>query len=112
VRTRARLSEARERAAFRESVVRARLAQEGITDLAVIDTRLEEDALLQGLEDLVASREGQQEDLVAWGIFLLFLTGADAYVSAHLARFPTPIVLESSASPDGRAEIGLRISLP
>lgn len=112
VRTRARLSEARERAAFRESVVRARLAEEGITDLAVIDTRLEEDALLQGLEDLVASREGQQEDLVAWGIFLLFLTGADAYVSAHLARFPAPIELETSASPDGGAEIGLRISLP
>ncbi|MEX2048988.1 MAG: hypothetical protein WEB90_05370 [Gemmatimonadota bacterium] len=112
VRTRARLSEARERAAFRESVVRARLAQEGITDLAVIDTRLEEDALLQGLEDLVASREGQQEDLVAWGIFLLFLTGADAYVSAHLARFPAPIEFESSASSDGRAEIGLRISVP
>jgi hypothetical protein len=112
VRTRVRLSEARDRAAFRESVVRARLAQEGIVDLAVIETRLEEDALLLGLQDLVASREGQQEDLVAWGIFLLFLTGADAYVSAHLARFPTPIELESSASPDGRAEIGLRIALP
>ena len=112
VRTRVRLSEARDRAAFRESVVRARLAQEGIVDLAVIETRLEEDALLLGLQDLVASREGQQEDLVAWGIFLLFLTGADAYVSAHLARFPAPIELESSASPDGRAEIGLRISLP
>jgi len=112
IRTRARLSDARERAALRESVLRAHLAQEGVVDEAVIESRLEADELLQGLEDLVSSREGQQEDLIAWGIFLLFLTGADAYVSAHLSRFPAPIEIESAASADGRAEIAVRIPLP
>ncbi|HUP51766.1 MAG TPA: hypothetical protein VM198_04785 [Longimicrobiales bacterium] len=112
LRTRGRLSEARERAALRESVLRARLADEGVTDPTEITTRLDADAALGGLEDLVSSREGQQEDLIAWGIFLIFLTGADAYVSAHLSRFPTPIEMEASASPDGRGEVMLRIPLP
>jgi hypothetical protein len=112
LRTRGRLSEARERAALRESVLRARLADEGVTDPTEITTRLDADPALGGLEDLVSSREGQQEDLIAWGIFLVFLTGADAYVSAHLSRFPTPIEMEASASPDGRGEVMLRIPFP
>jgi hypothetical protein len=112
LRTRGRLSEARERAALRERVLRARLAAEGIADVAEIRTRLDADEVLGGLEDLVSSREGQQEDLVAWGIFLIFLTGADAYVSAHLSRFPTPIEMEASGSADGRAEVMLRIPFP
>jgi hypothetical protein len=112
VRTRTRLNEARERAALRQSLVRARLADEGITDPAEIENRLNGDETLQDLEDLVSSREGQQEDLVAFGIFLLFLTGADAYVSAHLARFPTPIEMQTSATPDGRAEVMLRVPIP
>ncbi len=112
LRTRARLSEARERAALRESVLRARLAMEGVTDPTEITTRLDADPALGGLEDLVSSREGQREDLIAWGIFLIFLTGADAYVSAHLSRFPTPIEMEASASPDGRGEVMLRIPFP
>jgi len=112
IRTRVRLSEARERAALRETLVRARLAEEGVTDAAAIETRVEADQVLQGFEDLVSSREGQQEDLVAWGIFLLLLTGADAYVSAHLRDFPTPIELETSAAADGRPEIRFRIPFP
>ena len=112
IRTRIRLSEARERAGLRESVARARLATEGVTDPVEIESRLEDDPPLQGLRDLVSSREGQQEDLIAWGIFLLFLTGADAYVSAHLARFPTPIDMQAAAGADGRAEVMLRIPFP
>ena len=112
LRTRARLSDARERAALRERVILARLADEGITDPTTIESRLDADQTLQGLQDLVSSREGQQEDLIAWGIFLVFLTGADAYVSAHLSRFPTPIEMEASALPDGRAEVLLRIPFP
>jgi hypothetical protein len=112
IRTRRRLSEARERADLREGVVRANLADEGITDPQEIRTRLEQDAILGGFEDLVASREGQQEDLVAFGIFVIFLTGADAYVSAHLARFPAPIELQATPTGSGRAEVSLRIPLP
>jgi len=112
IRTRGRLSEALERVAFRESVARANLADEGITDPAEIESRLEQDAGLQAAEDLVRSRERQQEDLVAFGIFLLLLSGADAYVSAHLARFPVPIDVEAGPTGDGRVEVALRLKLP
>jgi len=112
LRTRSRLSDARERAALRESVVRARLADAGVTDPTEIDARLQQDEALGSLNALVESRRGQQEDLVAWGIFLLFLSGADAYVSAHLARFPAPIAVQVTPVASERAEVSLRIPLP
>jgi hypothetical protein len=109
VRTLNRLSEVRGRAALRESFLRANLAADGITDPAAITAALEQDGVLLGLEELTASRENQQEDLVAFGLFLLFLSGADAFVSAHLARFPTPIEVDAAPSPDGGVEIGFRV---
>jgi hypothetical protein len=112
LRTRRRLSEARERAAFREGTVRADLAREGITEPQEIEDRLSEDETLNSFQDLVDSREGQQEDLVAFGLFLIFLSGADAYVSAHLARFPAPIELQVSPVGSGRAEVAISIPLP
>ncbi len=112
LRTRNRLTDVRERVAFRESFLRASLAQEGVTDPVVIATRLEEDDVLTGLGNLVSSREGQQEDLVAFGIFVLFLTGADAYVSAHLARFPAPIEIDAAGTPATGMEIRLSVPLP
>ena len=112
LRTRARLSDARDRASFRETFVRATLAGEGVIDPAAIDARLAQDEVLQGLENLASSRENQQEDLVAFGIFVVFLTGADAFVSAHLARFPTPIDVQVSPTADGGAEVAVRVSLP
>jgi hypothetical protein len=111
LRTRNRLSDARERAALRESFVRATLTSEGVTDPAEIETRLDDDDALTGLRNLVSSRQNQQEDLVAFGIFALFLTGADAYVSAHLARFPTPIAVETAATPDA-LEVRVRVPFP
>jgi hypothetical protein len=112
VRTEIRLAEARERADLRESIVLARLAGEGVTDPAEIETGLAADQPLQGLRALVDSRRGQREDLIAWSIFLVLLAGADAYVSAHLRDFPTPIDMDAAATPDGRAEVRVRIPLP
>jgi hypothetical protein len=111
LRTRNRLGDARARAAFRESFLRSTLASEGVTDPEAIQTRLDGDEILAGLEDLVSSRENQQEDLVAFGIFVVFLTGADAYVSAHLARFPTPIQVEAAGTPDA-VELRVRVPFP
>jgi hypothetical protein len=112
LRTRSRLTDARERADFRESFIRASLAQEGVTDPEVVETRLGDDDVLTGLRDLASSRENQQEDLVAFGIFVLFLTGADAFVSAHLARFPTPIEVDVAGDPDAGMEIRVSVPLP
>ena len=112
LRTRARLSEVRARVAHQEILIRADLAHEGITNPVEVARRLEEDEVLQSFEPLVESREGQQEDLIAFGIFLMLLAGADAYVSTHLSRFPAPIEVQTGYSPDGRAEVALRWKLP
>ena len=112
IRTRKRISGATARADFREVVLRADLAAQGITDLAQIDDELEDDAALADLRSLTDSRRQQQEDLVAFGLFLLFLSGADAFVSAHLQDFPEPIEIEGGPAGGGRFELGLRLRLP
>lgn len=112
LRTRRRLGEARDRAAFRESFVRAELAAEGVTDPVTIEERLDQDATLTELRELQDGREQQQEDLVAFTIFVLFLSGADAYVSAHLSRFPEPLEVEAEPLGGGRYAVGLRLRLP
>lgn len=112
LRTRNRLGDARERAAFRENFLRSGLAADGVTDPALIEAALGQDGVLKGLDALVASRENQQEDLVAFGIFLVFLTGADAFVSAHLARFPAPIPVQAQPTADGGLELAVRVPLP
>ena len=114
LRTRVRVGEAQDRVRFREDVLLDRLADEGVTDPELIQERLDSDPALGELRSLLDARKEQQEDLVAFGIFLLFLSGADAYVSAHLARFPDPLELEARTAPDGTAtlDVGLRIPLP
>ncbi|MDH5590716.1 MAG: hypothetical protein OEZ37_11775 [Gemmatimonadota bacterium] len=110
-RTRQRLQSARARADSREALLRAAMAARGL-DEAEVRTALEGDGLLQELDALVAAREEQQEDWVALGIFLLLLSGADAYVSAHLAHFPEPIVINAGPTADGRIEVSAGIRLP
>lgn len=112
LRTRLRLAEVRERVGFREDRLRARLAAEGVTDPAAVETALDEDPQLAELRELADARGQQQEDLIAFGIFVLFLSGADAYVSAHLSRFPEPLDVGVLPLGDGRWELALRIHLP
>ena len=112
IRTRRRISEAASRANFRELLLREDLTTKGITDPNQIENALESDATLADLKSLGESRGDQQEDLVAFGLFLLFLSGADAFVSAHLKDFPDPIAIEGGPTNDGRLEIGLKLRLP
>lgn len=112
VRARLRLNEVRDRAGFREGWLRDGLALDGVTEPTEIDAALDADAALTELRLLQESREQQQEDLIAFGIFVLFLSGADAYVSAHLSRFPEPLEVEASPVGDGRWELSVRVRLP
>ncbi len=112
LRTKRRLSETRHRITFREEVLRAELADAGITEPDEIQAALDSDEVLEDLLDLVAAREDQQEDWAALGIFLLFLAGADAFVSAHLADFPTPIIMDAQPLPGGRVELSVGVRLP
>lgn len=109
IRTRMRLNEARERASLRERNVRAALEREGLTDPIEIEQRLDADPALQDIRGLVEAREGQQEDWLALGIFLMLLSGADAYVSAHLANFPDPIEVGVVPGLAGGVELAVRV---
>ncbi len=99
-----RLARARDRRALMESVVRARLQNQGITDPLELQAALEEEPAVADLAGLVEARSDQREDWIALGIFLLLLGGADAYVSAHLADFPS--ALEIEGTPGGGVEVG------
>ena len=109
LRTRKRLSQVVERVEFREGVLREDLAAQGITDPVEIDAALDDDETLEDLRALEESRRQQREDWLALGIFLLLLSGADAYVSAHLGNFPAPIEMQAAPVGDGRIELGFRI---
>ena len=112
VKTRLRLSEARERLLLQEAFRRESLIRQGVTDPDELTTALEEDEVLQDLRGLVDAREQQQEDWAAVGIFLLLLSGADAYVSAHLKDFPTPLELNAASMGDGRMELSIGVQIP
>ncbi len=109
VRTMRRLEEVRARAAFRERILRQELSDSGVEDPAEIQTALEDDPTLSGYLELEEARVRQREDWLAFGIFLVFLSGADAYVSAHLKDFPAPLRIEGGPTEDGRLEIGVAV---
>lgn len=112
LRSRWRRGEAQERVALRERVLRSALEAEGISDPTEIDERLGDDPALAGARRLVDARGGQQEDWLALGIFLMLLSGADAFVSAHLGNFPEPIAPEVTYLGSGAMEVHLRVFLP
>jgi hypothetical protein len=111
IRTRKRITEVRTRADFREATLRHDLAAQGVTEPTAISAALDGDEMFEDLSALTESRLQQQEDWAAMGIFLLFLSGADAYVSAHLKNFPTPLEFEAAPVGDGRMEVGIRIPI-
>jgi hypothetical protein len=112
MRTRGRLGEAQARATLRERVLRSAFEAEGLTDPLEIDQRLADDPALAGALRLTDARGDQQEDWVALGLFLLLLSGADAFVSAHLADFPEPIAVETAYLGSGAVEMELSVFLP
>lgn len=111
-RARTRIGEAEDRVALRETLVREAALREGPLDPVEIQERVDSDAELGELNNLLDTRRDQQEDLVAMSLFLILISGVDAYVSAHLARFPDPIELETAPTLDGGVEVSLSIPLP
>ncbi len=72
-----------------------------------IQSRLESDAEILRLRELVDARSQQREDWVALGIFTLLLSGVDAFVSTHLRDFPQPLTVEGDPS-TGAVEVTVR----
>ncbi len=109
--TQTRLSRVRDRLDLMERVARARLEAEGITDPATIENALENDTEIEDLRALESSRSEQREDWLALGIFFLFLGGADAYVSAHLAEIPAALNVEGTPSEGMELSISIPLTL-
>jgi hypothetical protein len=112
IKTHERIGEAQKRILFQEGVVRGDLAAQGITDPATIQTALDSFPALVDLRSLEGARKRQREDWTALGVFLVFLSGADAYVSAHLQHFPAPISIEAQPSGGGRYDLAVSVKLP
>jgi hypothetical protein len=70
-------------------------ATEALNDAGVpedsVEARLDQDPAVRDKRGLVVSRQQQLEDWIAFGAFLVFISGADAFVSAHLRDFPEPL---------------------
>ena len=93
------------RAATVEAELRFRGAPEDSIPLLV-----EEDERVQAAQGVAEARSQQVQDWAALGIFILLLSGADAFVSAHLMDFPVPLQID--VQPQGRIEVGGKLPFP
>lgn len=109
VKSQSRLSLAQNRVKLKEDVVTTRLQAQGFEDPLELEEQLAADEELAELRGLETARGEQREDWVAIGIFFLFLGGADAFVSAHLAEFPEPVEINLSGEPTGRVEVAISV---
>lgn len=97
-RTLHRLSLAKDARALEEARLTAALEARS-APLDSIPVLLEQDPAVDDARDLVEARQQQVEDWIALGAFLLFLSGADAFVSAHLRDFPAPLETDARLVP-------------
>jgi hypothetical protein len=107
LKTQSRLARARDRLDLMENVVRRRLEASGVTDPVDLEEAVGEDPRVEDLRALEISRAEQRQDWMALGIFLVFLGGVDAFVSAHLADFPAAVDMEPT--PAGGLQIGFTV---
>ena len=107
--TQSGINSTRNKLAVREGVLTARLQAEGTTDPGAIEAALAADPEVEDLRALEETRSGQREDWIALGLFMMLIGGVDAYVSAHLADFPTAVTIDPS--PVGGMEIGFSLPL-
>ena len=107
-RTLRRLAIAKDSRDLKEARVREVLLAVGTNPDSVASLIDEDDGVVRA-RGLVLSRQQQLEDWIALAAFLLFLSGADAFVSAHLRNFPPPVAVEAAVGPGGSVELGLRV---
>ena len=102
-----RLGAAREQAALWEDRVTAELMGQGVAP-ENIESQLEGHSEVLRYRGLVDARKEQREDWLALGIFVLLLSGVDAFVSSHLQDFPEPLTVEGDPA-KGTVEVSLRV---
>ena len=102
-----RLGAARRRVTLWEDRITARLIREGVPPENV-EGQLERDPEIIRSRGLVDARVEQREDWAALGIFILLLSGVDAFVSTHLRDFPEPLTVEGDPV-TGTVELAVRV---
>ena len=102
-----RMGAARRRLSVREDGLTAEMLRGGAPPES-IRSQLESDAETLRLRELVDARKEQREDWLALGIFMLLLSGVDAFVSTHLRDFPEPLTVEGDPS-TGAVEVSVRL---
>lgn len=86
----------------RQQLLDARSEQEWLVETGALQADVDTEFTL--------ARERHFEDWAALSLFLMFLAGADAYVSAYLADFQDRIGV--MPAPDGAVQLQMRLSLP
>ncbi len=98
--------------ALREGEVEAFHMALGVTDPDSLLALMDAAPSVTEARELEEVRSQQFEDWLAFGVFMLLLSGADAFVAAHLADFPEALSPGFQALPGGGLEVSLRITLP
>lgn len=104
-----------ERVALVTDSLRARMAQDTaldrrLSDPVVFNATVDTSAIVEDIRNLVASREEQRQDWIAYTLFVTLASGVDAFVAAHLADFPATIT--TRPAPAGGMNIQVGIPLP
>lgn len=86
-----KLREANDIEDARAAEVRRVALEQDVTDPDSIRARVNADPGVRSIRNLISSREEQREDWIAFGLFWLLISGADAFVTGHLADFPADI---------------------
>ncbi len=104
------LGSARDIVALREAEAEARFMAQGTVDLLELQALIDEDEAVLDARELEEIRGQQKQDWVAFGVFFLFLGGADAFVAAHLADFPEPLEAKIRPRPGMGVELAFSLS--
>lgn len=107
-----RRGSARSIVALREGEVTAANMALALTDPDSLLALMDADPSVTDARQLEEVRSQQFEDWLAFGVFMLLLGGADAFVAAHLADFPEPLTPGFQALPNGGFEASLSITVP
>ena len=106
------LNSARDRLDFWTVVAEREAAALGIVDADSLAAAIEEHPRVAEMTALEEARSQQREDWIAFGLFMLLLGGADAFVSAHLRDFPDPVQVSALPAQEGelpRMEVRFRL---